>query len=136
MRPDVVSATPRTDVGDLATMMRDESVGSVVITEDRRPVGIVTDRDLALNAIDGELDPASMTAEDLMTRNLTTIDVDAGVFDLTARMREEQVRRMPVTEDGELVGIVTLDDLLVLLSGELRNIGVVIEKESPAYPVP
>ncbi|MFW5900815.1 MAG: CBS domain-containing protein [Halodesulfurarchaeum sp.] len=74
-----------------------------------------------------------MPVENMMTEDPVTVAVDTGVFELCNRMCEEGVRRMPVVDDGELAGIITLDDLTVLLTGELGNLAGVIEAESPTY---
>jgi len=120
--------------GNLATVMKEENVGSVIIEEDDRPVGIVTDRDLVVEVLEPRADPTTVTAADVMTETPVTVDTDAGVFEAIRQMHEHSVRRMPVTEaDGNLAGIVTLDDLLILLSDELDNLAGVIETESPPY---
>jgi len=133
MRKEVVTTSPETPVNEVATAMRDENVGSAVVVEDNIPAGLVTDRDIAVRVAADQLDPAAMPAENIMTEDPVTVDVDTGVFELCSRMCEEGVRRMPVVDDGELAGIITLDDLTVLLTGELRNLAGVIEAESPPY---
>jgi CBS domain-containing protein len=127
----VETAGPDTTVEVLANTMDEKGVGSVVVTEDNRVVGIVTDRDVALTlARDG--DPATLTAADVMAAEPTTLPSSAGVLELTERMAEESVRRIPVVDDGGvIVGIVTLDDVVRLLSTELEHLADVIEAESP-----
>jgi CBS domain-containing protein len=68
-----------------------------------------------------------------MTPDPVVVDAGAGVFELTELMEDAGVRRVPVTEDGDLVGILTLDDLVWLLVDELDNLTDVIEAESPPY---
>ena len=133
MRENVVTASRETPVKELATAMRDENVGSVVVVDDGAPVGLVTDRDITVRIAAGRLDVDEMTAESTMTENPVTVDVDTGIFELCNRMDEEGVRRMPVVDGGDLAGIVTLDDLTVLLSGELEKLAGVVEGESPPY---
>ncbi len=119
--------------GNLATVMAEEKVGSVVIEEDDDPVGIVTDRDLAIQVLEPREDPTEVTAEEIMTETPVTVDADQGIFEATATMADEGVRRMPVVDDGNLSGIFTLDDLVVLLTDEMTNLAGVIETESPPY---
>ncbi|MFB6092030.1 MAG: CBS domain-containing protein [Haloquadratum sp.] len=134
MRHDVVTVSPETPVNEVATTMRDEDVGSVVVVEDDEPVGLVTDRDVAVRIAADGLDAAEMTAERMMTEDPVTVEADTGLFELSTRLCDEAVRRMPVVDaDGDLAGIVTLDDLAVLLVGELGNLAGVIDAESPAY---
>jgi CBS domain-containing protein len=133
MRETVVTTTRETPVNEVATAMRDETVGSVVVVEGETPVGLVTDRDVAVRIAADRLDAGEMTAEGVMTGDPVTVDVDAGLFELSTVMCEQGVRRVPVVDDGELAGIVTLDDLSVLLTAELSNLAGVVESESPPY---
>lgn len=133
-RTGVMTAPSDQTAGNLASVMREENVGSVIIEEDDAPVGIVTDRDLVLHVLEPREDPTEVTAEDIMTETLVTVQGDDGVFEATATMFENDVRRLPVVdENGDLAGIVTLDDMLVLLSTEMEHLTGVIESESPPY---
>lgn len=107
-----------------AKLMRQHHVGDVMVVEDRdgkrTPVGIVTDRDLVVEVIAPELDPDAITVGDIMVSDFATVKENAGVFESIQYMRVKGVRRMPIVDDdGKLIGIVTLDDLLALLSEEL-----------------
>lgn len=134
VRTDIVTASTDQSAGNLATLMKEEDVGSVVIVEERRPVGIVTDRDLTTKVLEDRADPREVLAGDVMTPGPVTAGIDDGVFDVIRAMRDAPVRRMPVVgDDGTIAGIVTLDDLLVLLADELGGLGAVVEAESPPY---
>lgn len=132
-RTELVTVSPDDSIGDVAAIMRDEMVGSAIVERDSEPVGILTDRDLTIEVLAEGKDPSGMTARDVMTPDPATADVDDGVFELCELMREQGVRRMPVVDDGKLVGIVTLDDLIVLLEGEMNDLSEVILSESPPY---
>ncbi|MFW5934378.1 MAG: CBS domain-containing protein [Halolamina sp.] len=133
-RTDVMTASRDQSAGNLATVMKAENVGSVIIENDDEPVGIVTDRDLVLEVLEPRADPTTTTAEEIMTETPVTVDTDAGVFDAIRTLHESSVRRLPVVgDDGTVAGIVTLDDLVVMLSDELDSLGDVIEAESPPY---
>ncbi len=135
MRDGVVTASPATTASELARQMRDERVGSVVVIDDAvRLRGIVTDRDITVGATATGRDPDAVLAGDVMTPDPVTVHVDAGVTELCDALREASVRRMPVVEEGGgLAGIVTLDDLSVLLARQQNDLAGVIESESPAY---
>lgn len=109
------------------------SVGSVVVERNDEPVGIVTDRDLALEIIADGADFTDMTARDVMARDPTTVDADDGIFEVCRLMRKQGIRRLPVVDDGKLTGIVTLDDLMVLLDDEMSDLSEVIRSESPSW---
>lgn len=134
MRTDVVTAKPDAHASELAARMRDEQVGSVVITGDGRPTGIVTDRDLAIGVVAESADPDSRTAADVMTDEVTTVPSDTGVFELCDEFADARVRRMPVVDDvGVLAGIVTLDDIHVMLADEQHDLSRAVQSAIPPY---
>lgn len=132
-RERVVTAPPDKPAAELAGLMREHNVGSVVITEAEAPIGIVTDRDLVVDVFADGIIPDSLTARDVMTGDLETVDADAGTFELCQAMCDAEVRRMPVVEDGRLVGIITMDDMLQLLSDEFSRLSSIVAAESPPY---
>ena len=130
---DVVTASPDTDLETVAQRLASNNVGAVVVTEDDAPVGIVTDRDVALEVGRSD-DVASTPAEDVMTGGLTTIPADAEPIEISRAIKEENARRFPVVdEDGTLTGIVTLDDLVATIGEQLDNVADTIEAQSPEY---
>lgn len=129
----VVTADRKTTVGEIAATMATESVGSVVVVEEDKPVGLVTDRKIAL-AVADDPDIAQTTAAEIMTDDLVTVEADTGVFDLVRTMGEEGIRRMPVVDSaGGLAGIVTLDDVLGLLAEEVQYLADVVDRQSPRF---
>lgn len=134
-KEELVSAREDTSVRELCQLMGERKVGCVVIEADDSPEGIVTDRDVAM-AFGDEQSIEEWTASDIMNRNPFTANADDGVFELSAKMSEHGVRRIPVVEGDELCGIITLDDLVVLLEDELHNLSDVIRTESPPHPIP
>jgi signal-transduction protein with cAMP-binding, CBS, and nucleotidyltransferase domain len=133
-REDVVSASPETSIPELARRMRDESVGSVVITDDDSPTGIVTDRDLAIRVLAEEAEPTDQTAADVMSTDLCVVGPDAGFYEAAREMSENGVRRLPVCdENDELAGIITADDLTELLADENQQLASVIRAQRPEY---
>lgn len=133
VQSNVVTADRNTPIENVAATMATENVGSVVIVDEDTPVGLVTDRMVALALADNP-DLSGATAGDLMSDDLVTVGPEVGVFDLVGTMSEEGIRRMPVVgEDGSLVGIVTLDDVLVLLAEELQYLADVVETQSPRF---
>ena len=113
MTPGVVTAGPHADVLEVARLMRDHSVGSVVICDQRgAPAAMVTDRDLAVRAL-AEQRPPSEPVGAHASRPLVTGEPEMDLEEAAALMVRHRVRRLPVVSDGELVGIVTLDDIAV-----------------------
>jgi CBS domain-containing protein len=128
-----VCCGPNARVSDVVRRMEEHDVGSVVVVEDGRPVGIVTDRDLVLRVLRVRLDPAEVPVTRVMTSPLETVTDDLSPLEAAARMRERRVRRLPVLgADGALLGIVTLDDLLHHVGRTTAEMSDVIG----AFPVP
>jgi CBS domain-containing protein len=124
----VVTEEPTASLRSASLAMRNAHVGALVVVESkggvRRPIGILTDRDIviALVAVPGARLESTLVG-DAMTSQLAVARADEGVFEAVATMRDRAVRRLPVVDvDGGLVGIVTLDDLLVVISTELANL--------------
>jgi CBS domain-containing protein len=113
MTGSVITAAPDASVCDVAALMRDHNVGSVVLVDrSGRPCGIVTDRDLAIDVLADASDPI-MPVRDCATVPVVTGESDMDLDEAAALMVGHRIRRLPVLEDGELVGIVTLDDIAV-----------------------
>lgn len=115
---DVMTPLPRVldmsaSVMDAAEIMRDSDIGDVVVLEDRRLYGILTDRDIVVRVLAERSDPATVRVGQVCSRELTTILPTASVGDAVRLIREKAIRRLPVVEDGEVVGIVSMGDIAV-----------------------
>lgn len=116
-----------------AARMRARNVGSLMIVdEDRKPVGIVTDRDLCLRVVAEGASGMELTVGDVMTRGPVTIADSAPVEQALGSMRTHGIRRLVVIDaDGALVGVVSLDDVLAWLASEFRAVSGVLQRSSP-----
>jgi CBS domain-containing protein len=119
MTQGVVTADTGDTLRTVGELMRDRNVGSVVICEGGRPVGVITDRDLALVVVADNVGPDTHAGEHA-SRPLVTGEVEMHVEEAVALMIQHGVRRLPVTDGGGLVGIVTIDDLAVR-AGDLHQ---------------
>jgi CBS domain-containing protein len=123
-RTEVSTAPVDATAHDIADRMGDRAVGSVVILDaDGQAVGIVTDRDLVCRVVAPGLDPDVARAGEVMSKPLISAEPQESVERVVARMRTAGVRRVPVLRDGHLVGLVSLDDLVVQLGRELDDLG-------------
>lgn len=131
---DVDTAEPFESVRTAAQRMATRSVGMLLVLDtQRRPTGILTDRDIALRCAGEGRDPATTTVADVMTSAPRVVSEVTAVEDVLTVMRTYGVRRLPVVSPlGELVGVVSLDDILSLLAEELWQMGRVIQRSSPA----
>lgn len=113
MTVSVVTARSDTPVREIATLMRDRNVGSVVIVDDAgHPCAMVTDRDLTIDVLAEAVDPAQ-PVNDFATSPVVTGETDMDLEEAAALMVSHRIRRLPVLASGELAGIVTLDDIAV-----------------------
>jgi CBS domain-containing protein len=124
---EVVVATRDMTVELAAQLMRRHHVGDLVIVDDvngkRIPVGLVTDRDIVIEIIALGLDPKVMTVGDFMTEQVITAQESEGMWETIQHMRFRGVRRIPIVDDtGELAGIISSDDLLAHVAGEIGDL--------------
>jgi uncharacterized protein (DUF2267 family) len=96
-----------------ARAMADNHIGAVLVSEAPELAGIVTDRDLALAVLGGDLDPKTTPLSEVMSQGVITCDVGRSLDDVVRLMIEHGVRRIPITENGRPVGLITFDDLVV-----------------------
>jgi len=111
MTPDVLTATPSETIAEVSSRMGERKVGSIVVVDDTRPVGILTERDMIKIAASGT-DTSIAKVSEWMTENPDTVEPGVDVDDAFHRLTEHGYRHMPVVENGKLVGIVSLRDLV------------------------
>jgi CBS domain-containing protein len=116
-----------------ASRMNTRNVGTLVVIDDQKsPVGIVTDRDLAIRVVGKGLDPNTTMLESVMSGLPDSVTENTSIESAIATMRRGPYRRLPVVDDqNRLIGLVSLDDILDLLSEEFEEIGKLVRKEGP-----
>lgn len=122
---EVHTAEPTESIVAVARRMRERRVGTLVVVDaERRPVGIVTDRDLVVRGLAGALPAASLQVQGVMTSPMSTVPEETPIEDALARMRSTHHRRLGVVDaEGRLAGIFALDDALALLGDEFYRVG-------------
>lgn len=116
---ELVSKTPisvesSSPVAEAARHMRSADVGAVIVEEDNKPVGIVTDRDIAVRAVAQGLDPQSTPVSKICSRDLTTLPADDDIDHAVELMRQKHIRRIVVMDDQQhALGVVSLGDLAI-----------------------
>jgi CBS domain-containing protein len=127
---------------DAARRMREERIGALVVLDDEQlPIGMVTDRDLALRVVGAQLDPATTPVRACMTSPLVTVHPSDDVAGAARKMRERLVRRLPIVDDDRrLIGLVVADDLVGSLGSALGALSAAplqgFENENRPPPVP
>lgn len=131
----VVVQSPTRSAYDAARAMEANRVGAVVVQDSGRVVGIVTDRDLALRVIGYQLDPTETRLRDVMTPNPVTLTIHDSEQQALTLMRARQVRRIPILEGERVVGVITLDALLMNRVFDTETLAGVVEAQL-AEPAP
>lgn len=131
---EVVFTERKTGIVEVAQLMRQYHVGTLIVVEDRNdqaiPAGIITDRDIVVEILAQEVDLDSVVAEDIMSYDLVCVQESDGIWETLVQMRSKGIRRVPVVnERGGLEGILTMDDLVELLAEELNLLAKVIATE-------
>jgi len=131
---EVVVISEDSSITEAAAMMREYHVGDVVVVREQygkqAPVGILTDRDIALGIVANEIDPKSVSVGEAMSFDLTTVTEDEDLLHAIEIMRENGIRRIPVIDvDEALVGILTVDDVLNLLSEVLIDLVHLVDRQ-------
>jgi CBS domain-containing protein len=126
----VAVVEPETAAAVVAQLMRKHHIGALVVVdaqEKTRPVGIVTDRDLVLELMAEGLDPAVFTAGDIMSVDLVLASPEMDAMEAVQLMKKNRLRRLVLAdEQGRLVGIVTMEDVLTLLTQELASLAAAL----------
>jgi CBS domain-containing protein len=127
---DAMTADPRSigksvSVVEAARLMREQDIGSLPITDDEQLVGMITDRDITMRVVAEAADPNATSVEDVYSQDLISVAPDNDLEEALGLMARHQVRRLPVVEDGRLVGIVAQAD--IALSANEMKTGELVE---------
>lgn len=127
----VVTIAPSAAISEASYLMMNEDVGALVVVDgETRPVGIITDRDLVISVMAEGVSPDEITVEEIMTKNPVTVDEDTDIFEMLSILSDNSIRRLPVTRGGRLKGIVSVDDLIVVVATELVNLAMALSSKS------
>jgi CBS domain-containing protein len=113
MTPDPRTVATTDTIVDAARQMREGDVGAILVEDRGSVAGILTDRDIVVRVVAGDRDPSSVTVGDVASRDIVSLTVDQTVEDAIRIVREKNVRRIPVLQDGRPAGIVSIGDLAI-----------------------
>ena len=123
-----VTVQPDATLGEVAVLMKQEDCGSIPVVEDGRLVGIVTDRDIVIRGIAAGSDPKTQRVSTVMSADPVTIRPDDDLADAEKVMADRQIRRLPVVENGKLVGIIVTAQ--IARASDKRKVGETIKEIS------
>jgi CBS domain-containing protein len=127
MNRDVISADPKTNVREIARIMVDNRIGSVIIMKNGKMVGIITERDLLSFFSRGE-DADKTIVESIMTRYVISIGPEATLEKASDVMVENKIKKLPVIQNEKLVGIITASDLAVAAPAKIKKLKKIISR--------
>ena len=139
MRKNVISIDSSMTVKDAAIMMDDTNVGCVVITRGNAPIGILTERDFVKRIVSEDRDLSTPLA-DVMSFPLITVDSEDTVWEAAEIMKKNKIHKVPVEDQGKLVGIITATDIVKICSmgsdSEMRHVAdaILVRLQNDPYP--
>jgi signal-transduction protein with cAMP-binding, CBS, and nucleotidyltransferase domain len=139
MSEGVVSLKPNDTIEKCASLMRDKKIGSLMIKENNELKGLITERDIVRKVVAKGVNPSQEKVEHYMTTNLSTITPDKDIFEALIKMRDDDVRHLPVVEGKKVVGVLTLKDVLKiqpqLFDLLIEKIDIENDKKRPIHNV-
>ncbi len=134
---EIYCATPTMNLNEIATMMKRHGVGAMPVCDGDKLIGMITDRDIVISCVAAGMNAAACQAKEFMTSNPVTVTPDTDSEEATRVMAREQVRRLPVVEEGCLVGMLSLGDIAMALPGNNSLVAETLRKIStPTQAVP
>lgn len=133
---DVHCANPSMSFSEIASRMKRHNVGAIPVCEGKKLLGMLTDRDLVISCMAAEMNPQECKAREFMTSNLITVTPETNLEEAARIMGQEQIHRLPVVESGNLVGMISLGDVSMALSGDDSLVADTLRKIStPTHAV-
>lgn len=114
MTEKVITGTPNMSVAQAAKMMARHGVGSLIIVKNKKPVGILTERDILMKIVSQDLPPSKTPVEKIMSKPVITVGPDVDINEAARIMVQNKIRRLPVVEGGKLIGIITSADFVAV----------------------
>jgi len=132
MRREVIVAKPDVTLREASKVMSQFQIGSLIITEKKKILGIVTERNV-LSAVAKGKNPELVTAEEIMAKNVITIEPDKNIEEAVELMVKNRIKKLPVVRDDKLIGIVTASDIIVVEPKLIQSIASLVSIKLPAY---
>lgn len=129
-KKEVITVNEDSSLMEVAEIMGKENVGFIIVKgESGSPTGVITDRDIVVQVIAKNKAPTDIKVKDVMSKDLLILGSHQGVHEIIKSMGEKGVRRAPIMEDNKIIGIVAIDDLIILLADEFCDIAQLLKKQ-------
>lgn len=132
MQKNVVTTKPDATVKEAAAVMSRMHIGSLVVLDKEKIVGILTERNILVSIADGH-DPELTTAEDIMAKKVITVAPDETIDKAVGLMAEYKIKKLPVVEGGKLIGIITASDIIVVEPKLIESVANLLSIKLPGY---
>lgn len=132
MKKEVVTTKPDTTVKEAAAVMSRLHIGSLVVVAEEKIVGIVTERNILISIADGK-DPELTVVEDIMVKDVVTIEPGKTIDAAVGLMAERKIKKLPVVDGGKLVGIITASDIIVVEPKLIETVANLLSVKLPGY---
>jgi CBS domain-containing protein len=130
MRRPVQTLPPEATCAECAKLMREQAIGAVVVEQDGAPLGVVTDRDLVVRVMAEQRNPTTVKLRDVMSRYPAFLSSRRTLDEAVTTMRDLGVRRLPIVDEaGRLAGMLSMDDVLMLIARQIGEVGEAIRTE-------
>jgi CBS domain-containing protein len=133
MSKDIKVVRPDTSVREVVATMNKFDIGSIIVVQGGRPVGIITERDILKRLVGQSLTPETLTARQIMTSPVVTISETASIEEAAKLMAKKKVKRLPVMSNGELVGILTFTDIVFKIPALLSVLEEIVRPYHRSY---
>ncbi len=107
-----VSVSPDATLEECASVMNKNHVGALVVKDDHKSIGLITEQDIVRDVIAKKINPIGKRVSEFMEKKLITISPNADIYDALVKMRDENIRHLPVLDNGKMIGLLTLKDIL------------------------
>jgi len=126
----MVTISADASIVNAAIAMKQNNIGNVVVVKNQQPIGILTDRDIVVKIAAADINLTDIKVSDVMSEQLFTLPAEADIAEAINAMRDKGVRRAPIVDQqNKVVGIATVDDLVILLANELKGLTDIIERQ-------
>ncbi len=133
MSKNLKTAEPNVNVKRIVTTMNKFGIGSIVVVQAGRPVGIITERDILRRVVEVWMAPEALTAKQVMTSPVITIDETVSIDEAARLMAKKKIKKLPVTDGNKLIGIVTFTDIVTKVPTMLSILEELLRPQHRSY---
>lgn len=116
-------------ISEAATIMAEKNIGCLLVLDNEKPIGVITDRDITTKVVAKKTDLQGVTVKEAMSADLLALPSDMGINKAIEAMRDKGVRRAPVIQNGKVCGMIKVEDLIIMIASELNELSGLIQRQ-------